>query len=81
VAGDPLMRVLAEIIASAFASGFSWGGEAAGKQVYCASPDLKGREIMSAFEQFLQDNPDMAEKPYGDAMAGALTRAFPCKGL
>jgi hypothetical protein len=48
--------MLAEVISSAFASGFSWGGDAAGKQVYCASPDLKGREIMIAFEGFLRVN-------------------------
>ena len=30
--GLPAMRVLAEVIASAFASGFSWGREAAGKK-------------------------------------------------
>ena len=34
---------------------------------------------MSAFERFLADNPDMAEKPYGDAMAATLTRTFPCQ--
>ena len=78
---DPDMRMVAEMIASTFASGFAWGGEAAGKHVYCASPDLKGREIMSAFERFLQDNPDMAEKPYGDAMSATLSRAFPCRAL
>jgi hypothetical protein len=47
---DPGMRMVAEVIASAFASGFSWGGDAAGKHAYCALPDLKGRRIMSAFE-------------------------------
>ena len=26
----------------------------------------------------LGDNPDMAEMPYGDAMAASLSRAFPC---
>ena len=36
-------------------------------------------EIMVDLELFLQDNPDMAEKPYGDAMAASLRRAFPCK--
>ena len=78
---DPNMSMLAELIASAFASGFSWGGAAAGKQVYCASPGLKGREIMGAFERFLQDNPQTAERPYGDAMAATLSRAFPCRAL
>ncbi len=34
---------------------------------------------MTAFEQFLQDNPEMVEKPYGDATAATLTRAFPCQ--
>ncbi len=31
-------------------------------------------------EKFLADNPDMAEKQYGDAMAASLSRAFPCPG-
>ena len=78
---DTNMRMVAEMIASAFASGFSWGGEAAAKQVYCASPNLKGGEVMGALERFLQDNPDAAEKPYGNAMAATLTAAFPCRGL
>ena len=77
---DPGMRMVAEVIASAFASGFSWGGAAAGKRVYCASPDLKGGQIMSAFEQFLRDNPKMADEPYGAAMAETLSKAFPCAG-
>ena len=76
--GDPSMRMVAEVIASAFASGFSWGGDAAGRHAYCASPDLKGDRIMRAFEQFLRDNPRMADKPYGEAMAGTLSKAFPC---
>src|SRR5690349_15995646 len=75
---DPGTRMVAEVIASAFASGFSWGGDAAGKHTYCASPNLKGNQIMSAFEGFLRDNPTMAGEPYGAAMAGTLTHAFPC---
>ena len=39
---DPGMKMVAEVFASAFASGFSWGGEVAGKQSHCAPPDLKG---------------------------------------
>jgi Rap1a immunity proteins len=66
------------VIASAFASGVSWGADAAGNRAYCASPDLKGGQIMSAFEQFLRDNPKMADEPYGAAMAGTLSKAFPC---
>ena len=48
-------------------------------QVYCPPPGLKGHEIMVAFERFLEDNPDMAERPYGDAMAATLSRAFACQ--
>jgi hypothetical protein len=77
---DPGMRIVAEVIASAFAGGFSWGGKAAGKRAYCASLDLKGPQIMSAFEVFLRDNPTMADEPYGAAMAGTLRKAFPCSG-
>jgi len=73
-------RMLAEVIASAFASGLSWSGSLGGKEIYCPPPGLKGQQAMSAFEQFLNDNPDMAEKPYGDAMATSLGRAFPCQG-
>jgi hypothetical protein len=75
---DPGMRMVAEVIASAFASGFSWGGDAAGKRIYCAAPDLKGTQIMSAFEAFIRDNPALAERPYGEAMARTLRKAFPC---
>ena len=67
------------MIASAFASGLSWSSAHGGKEVYCPPPDLKGQEVMIGFEKFLQDNPDMAEKPYGDAMAASLSRAFPCQ--
>jgi hypothetical protein len=62
--------MLAEVIASAFASG--WSGALGNKKVYCPPPGLKGQKIMSAFEQFLADNPDMVESPYGDAMAATL---------
>jgi Rap1a immunity proteins len=77
-AEDPSMRMLAEVIASAFASGLSWSSAHGGREVYCAPPDLKGQEVMIDFEKFLQDHPDEAEKPYGDAMAASLSRAFPC---
>jgi hypothetical protein len=60
---DPSMRMIAEVIASAFASGFSWGGTDAGKRGYCSSPDLKGEQIMSAFEVFLRVHPEMTSEP------------------
>ena len=74
------MRMVAEVIASAFASGFSWDGDDAVKRTYCAPPDLKGRQVMSAFEEFVRDNPALADQPYGAAMAGTLKKAFPCSG-
>jgi hypothetical protein len=79
-AEDPGMRMVAEVIASAFASGFSWGGDSIGKRTYCASPDLKGNQIMGAFEVFVRDNPALAERPYGEAMSQTLRKAFPRSG-
>jgi hypothetical protein len=77
---DPGMKMLAEVIAGAFASGFSWGGDASGRHTYCAPPNLTGPKIMVAFEAFLGDHPQMAGQPYGAAMAATLSRAFPCAG-
>ena len=76
---DPGMRMVAEVIASAFASGLSWKGTLGGKEIYCPPQGLKGGQAMTALDQFLVSNPDMAEKPYGDAMAASLSRAFPCQ--
>jgi hypothetical protein len=76
---DPGMRMIAEVIASAFASGLSWRGTLAGKEVYCPPQGLKGGQVMTALDQFLVSNPDMAEKSYGDAMAASLSRGFPCQ--
>jgi hypothetical protein len=36
---DPGMRMIAEVIASAFASGLSWKGSLGGKEVYCLHRD------------------------------------------
>jgi hypothetical protein len=76
---DANMRLVAEVIASAFASGLSWKGLLGGKEVYCPPPRLKGGQVMTTLDQFLASNPDMAEKSYGDAMAASLSRAFPCQ--
>ena len=78
-AEDSSARLAAELIAGAFASGLSWGGKLSGKEVFCAPDGLTGRQIMSAFEQFIADSKDMADKPYGVAMAESLRRAFPCQ--
>ena len=74
---DPNMRMVAEVIASAFASGLSWKGALGGKEVYWPPQGLKGDQVMTALDQFLASNPDTAEKSYGDAMAASLSRAFP----
>jgi hypothetical protein len=34
---------------------------------------------MSALERFVGDNPDLADQPYGVAMAASLRHAFPCQ--
>ena len=77
-AADQSTHLLAEVIASAFASGLSWSAAHRGKPVFCPPPDLKGAQAMSALEQFLKDHPDAAGKPYGDALAASLSQAFPC---
>ena len=64
---DPSMRLLAKVIASAFANGLSWRGSLAGKEVLCPPPGLKGQGIMGAFEQFIADNPDKRRSAFGGA--------------
>jgi hypothetical protein len=71
---DPNMRMVAEVIAS----GLSWRGTLAGKEVYCPPQGLEGGQVMAALDRFLASNPNFAEKTYGDAMAISLSRAFPC---
>jgi hypothetical protein len=74
---DPSMRMVAEVIASAFASGLSWKGTLTGKEVYCPPHGFKGGQVMATLDHFLVSNPDMAEKSYGEAMAASLSQAFP----
>jgi hypothetical protein len=74
---DASMRMVADVIASAFSSGLSWRGSLAGKNIYCPPSGLSGQRIMSAFEQFLADNPCVAERALrrrrgGDAQPGVL---------
>jgi Rap1a immunity proteins len=71
--------MVAKMVAAAFGSGLSWRGSLGGKDIYCPPPGLKGAQVMPAFEKFLEENPDMAERPYGDAMAASLSRAYPCQ--
>ena len=78
--GDPGMKMLAEVIASAFASGMSWAGTIDGRRVYCppTGAPLTGDQVMSALERFVAGNPEAAEKTYGFALSASLARAFPC---
>ena len=80
---DPSTSMLAEVIASAFASGLS--SSLGGKEVYCPPPDLKGRQVMIAFEQYhangyrpalekLAAKPPASDKPKARRCAGRATR-------
>jgi hypothetical protein len=71
--------MVAEVIASAFASGLFWKGTLGEKEVYCAPPGLKGGQVMTALEQFIVSHPDKAEKTCGDATAMSFSREFPCQ--
>ena len=51
---DANMRMVAEVIASAFSSGLSWRGSLGGKEVYCPPPGLRGGQVMNALERFLK---------------------------
>jgi hypothetical protein len=76
---DPGMAAVAEVIASTFASGLVAAGRLGGREVFCPPSDLGGKQIMSALERFVDDNPDLADEPYGVAMAASLHHAFPCR--
>ena len=76
---DPMMSKAAEMVAAAFAGGLSWRGSLGGKDIYCPVSGMKGRDVMIGFKQFLADHPEMADRPYGQAMAASLIREFPCQ--
>ncbi len=76
-----MTSMIAEVIASAFATGLSTAGKLDGKPVFCPPLGAKGSDALSTLERFLADHPDMAEKPYGEALAASLAREFPCSAL
>ena len=78
---DPGMAAVAEVIASAFASGLVAAGRLGGREVFCPPSDLGGKQIMSALERFVDANPDLADEPYGVAMAASLRDTFPCRSM
>jgi Rap1a immunity proteins len=78
---DSMMSMIAEVIASAFATGLITAGSLSGKPIYCPPPGAKGSEALSTLERFLADHPDMADRPYGEALAASLIQEFPCLNL
>ena len=53
---DPGMTAVAEVIASAFASGLAAAGSLGGREVVCPPSDLGGKQIMRGLERFVNDN-------------------------
>jgi hypothetical protein len=78
---DRGMVAIAEVIASAFASGMSWSGATEGHPVYCppTAVALTGNQVMGILESFIADHLDAADKHYGFALSASLRRVFPCK--
>ncbi len=79
-AGDREMAAVAEVIASAFASGMSWAGTIEGHPPYCPPPNgaFTGSQAMSILESFIADHPETADKTYGLVLSAGLRQAFPC---
>ncbi len=78
-AGDREMAAVAEVIASAFASGMSWAGMIEGHPLYCPPPigTFTGNQAMNILESFIADRPETADKTYGLALSASLRQAFP----
>ena len=78
--GDREMAAVAEVIASAFASGMSWAGTIEGHPIYCPPPigAFTGNQAMNILESFIADHPETADKTYSLALSASLRQAFPC---
>ena len=76
---DPSTRMLAEVIASAFAGGMSWAGTIEGHPLYCPPPTVAftGNQAMSILESFIVDHPETADKTYGLALSAGLRQGVP----
>ena len=59
------MAAVAEVIASAFASGMSWAGTIEGDPLYCPPPigAFNGNQAMTILESFIADHPETADQP------------------
>jgi Rap1a immunity proteins len=78
---DSMTSMIAEVIASAFATGVITAGSLSGKPVFCPPPGAKGSDALSTLERFLANHPDRADRPYGEALAASLAQEFPCSTL
>jgi hypothetical protein len=78
--GDREMAAVAEVIASAFASGMTWAGTIEGHPLYCPPPTVAftGSQAMTILESFIADHPETADKTYGLAVSAGLRQAFLC---
>ena len=64
------MRMIAEVIASAFSSGLSWRGSLGGKEVYCPPPGLTGPSGYGRLRPGSRRQSRMADKRYGRGYGG-----------
>ena len=73
------MAAIAEVIASAFASGMSWAGTIEGHPLYCPPTGaFTGNQAMRILDSFIADHPETADQTYGLALSAGLRQAFPC---
>ena len=75
-AADQSTHLLAEVIASAFASGLSWSAAHGGKPVFCPPRDLKGAQAMSALSDSSGTIPTWRRRPMGTAWRRPSARRF-----
>jgi hypothetical protein len=62
------LRLVGETIAGAFESGLSWRGSLAVNESLLSGARLERATDHEALDQFLEENPHLAEKPYGDVL-------------
>jgi hypothetical protein len=76
---DRSAMMVAEVIASAFASGMSAPAALSEKPIYCPPTDrtFNGRQVMTLLDGFVGANPDAAEKPMASRCPPVCARRFP----
>ena len=77
-----MISMIAEVIASAFATGLIHGRLAERKAgLLSAARRKRAERPWAGFERFLADHPEKADRPYGEALAASLAQEYPCKDL